>query len=57
MVLPGCLAVIILPVVGALIGHWWGGSDFAMRGATYGLGAGLAVFAFLVWTIRHVKKD
>lgn len=56
MILPGCLAVIILPVLGALIGNWWGGTDFAIKGATYGFGAGLAVLAFLLWAVRHIKK-
>lgn len=56
MILPGCLSVIFLPVVAALLGQWLGGPTWAMWGAGGGLIAGILVASGLLWAVRHVKK-
>jgi len=57
MILPGCLSIVILPVVGALIGQWTGGVEAAMWGAGIGLGAGAVILAALLALVHHVKKQ
>lgn len=56
MILPGCLAALFLPVFGALLGQWWGGTDASMWGAVIGLALGLLILAALGLLIRHLKK-
>lgn len=56
MIVPGCLAVLVLPVAGALLGHWWGGTQDAMLGAGIGLVIGFMLFCAMIWAIRHIKK-
>ena len=56
MILPGCLAAFILPVVGALVGHWWRGTEASMWGALIGLVVGSLILAVLMLVLRHVKK-
>jgi len=56
MILPGCLAALFLPIFGALIGQWWGGTQASMWGALIGLGLGATILVALGLLVRHLKK-
>lgn len=55
MILPGCLAALFLPIIGAVLGQWWGGTDTSMWGALAGLVLGAAILAALAAVLHHVK--
>lgn len=56
MIAFGCLAPLVLCVVGALIGHMIGGMVFAMWGFVIGLAVGVAILGFS-WLVIEKAKD
>lgn len=56
MILPGCLAALFMPVFGALLGQWLGGTQASMWGALAGLILGAGILAALGLLVRHLKK-
>jgi hypothetical protein len=57
MIAFGCLAPLILCVVGALIGHLMGGVIWAMWGFVIGLAVGVAILGFSWLVLEKAKEE
>jgi hypothetical protein len=56
MVAIGCLALLILPLVGLTCGGLAGGPEGARWGAAIGLGIAVAVCGFTVYALRAIGR-
>ncbi|MGQ3672904.1 hypothetical protein ACT6QG_10955 [Xanthobacter sp. TB0136] len=57
MIAIGCLAPLILGVMGALGGHWLAGNTGLLWGGVGGLVLGGLVLGFSGWVVFQMKKD
>jgi hypothetical protein len=57
VIVPGCLAALLLPLFGAVLGHWLDGSEGGMVGLGAGFVLGCAVAALLVWAIARMRRE
>jgi hypothetical protein len=56
MILPGCLAAFLLPLLGAVVGHWLDGSTGGVWGLGIGFGLGCALTGLFGWLLVKVKE-
>lgn len=56
MIAPGCILVILLPLLGAVIGHWQGGNGGMLVGLGIGGAFGLAGGGALVWLLGKMRQ-
>ncbi|SNB61646.1 hypothetical protein SAMN07250955_102312 [Arboricoccus pini] len=57
MAAPGCLLIVLLPLLGGLIGHWAGGNAGMVWGLGLGAIAGVAIGAGMVWMLAKMKHS
>jgi hypothetical protein len=57
MIAPGCLAALLLPLLGAVLGHWLDGSEGGMVGLGAGFVLGCALAALLVLAISKMRQQ
>jgi hypothetical protein len=57
MIAPGCLAALLLPLLGAVLGHWLDGSEGGMVGLGGGFVLGCALAALLVLAISKMRQQ
>lgn len=56
MIAPGCLLVLILPLLGLGLGGWLGGGSGMVWGGAIGLVAGLAAGGAMAWLYAKIKR-
>jgi hypothetical protein len=57
MIAPGCLAALLLPLLGAVLGHWLDGSEGGIVGLGAGFVLGCALAALLVLAISKMRQQ
>jgi hypothetical protein len=57
MIVPGCLLALLLPLLGAALGHWLDGSEGGMVGLGAGFVLGAAVGALLFWAMARMRQQ
>jgi hypothetical protein len=57
MIAPGCIAALLLPLLGAVLGHWLDGSEGGMVGLGGGFVLGCALAALLVLAISKMRQQ
>jgi hypothetical protein len=57
MIAPGCIAALLLPLLGAVLGHWLDGSEGGMVGLGAGFVLGCALAALLVLAISKMRQQ
>lgn len=55
MAAPGCLLIVLLPLLGGLVGHWAGGNAGMVWGLCLGALAGVAVGGGMVWLLARMR--
>lgn len=56
MLAPGCLFLLLLPLIGLGLGHYLGGSQGLLWGAALGLLAAAVGGVLLLWLLKRIKE-
>lgn len=57
MIVPGCLVALLLPLLGAVLGHWLDGSEGGLFGLAAGFVLGCAVSGLLAWAVVRLREE
>jgi hypothetical protein len=57
MILPGCLVALLLPLLGAVFGHWLDGSQGGVWGLAIGFALGCALAGLFTWMLVRLREE
>jgi hypothetical protein len=57
VIAPGCLAALLLPLLGAVLGHWLDGSEGGIAGLAVGFVLGCGVGGLLALAISKMRQQ